>query len=72
MCGIVCYVGQREARPVLMEWLKRLGYREFDSAGVAIQNSHQIHFFRSVRRILELEQKINGTPILGTRNLADP
>jgi len=53
-----------------MEGLKRLEYRGYDSAGVAIQNSHQTHFFRSVGRILKLEQIINGTPVLGTCGIA--
>ena len=38
MCGIVCYVGQRDAAPILIEGLARLEYRGYDSAGVTIQN----------------------------------
>ena len=58
MCGIVCYVGEREAKPILMEGLKRLEYRGYDSAGIAVQEGRNISFFRSVGKIVELERKI--------------
>ena len=70
MCGIVCYVGSKTAQPILIEGLKRLEYRGYDSAGLAIQNEEQIHFYRSVGKIVELEQKIQDLDIHGTTGIA--
>ena len=53
MCGIVCYVGREKAKPILMEGLKRLEYRGYDSAGLAIQNKKHIDYYRTVGKIVE-------------------
>jgi glucosamine--fructose-6-phosphate aminotransferase (isomerizing) len=70
MCGIVCYVGEREAKPILMEGLKRLEYRGYDSSGIAVQEGKNIAFFRSVGKIVELERKIGELAIPGTSGIA--
>jgi glucosamine--fructose-6-phosphate aminotransferase (isomerizing) len=70
MCGIVCYVGEREAKPILMEGLKRLEYRGYDSAGIAVQDGKNIAFFRSVGKIAELERKIGELAIPGMSGIA--
>ncbi|MFH1124502.1 MAG: glutamine--fructose-6-phosphate transaminase (isomerizing) [Pseudomonadota bacterium] len=70
MCGIVCYVGNKDARPILLEGLKRLEYRGYDSAGLAVQDGGNISFFRAVGRIVELEKKIDGLEIKGTLGIA--
>jgi glutamine---fructose-6-phosphate transaminase (isomerizing) len=70
MCGIVCYVGLEKAKPILMEGLKRLEYRGYDSAGVAIQGGNHIDYYRTVGKIVELERKINDLDILGTAGIA--
>jgi len=70
MCGIVCYVGEREAKGILLEGLKRLEYRGYDSAGVAIQNGSGVHFERAVGRIADLERKIGTRPLDGTAGIA--
>jgi len=70
MCGIVCYVGGKQARPILMDGLKQLEYRGYDSSGIAIQHNNQIHRFRAVGRILELEKKINSLSLSGTVGMA--
>ncbi len=70
MCGIVCYVGQKEARSILIEGLKRLEYRGYDSAGLAVQNGHSIECHRAVGRIIELEKKINGLELTGSVGIA--
>ncbi len=70
MCGIVCYVGSREAKPILIDGLKQLEYRGYDSAGIAIQNQGQVQRFRAVGRIVELEKKINSIPLPGKVGMA--
>jgi glucosamine--fructose-6-phosphate aminotransferase (isomerizing) len=59
MCGIVAYVGRKIAQPVLVEGLKRLEYRGYDSAGVdVVGEDGTIHLRRSVGRISVLEAEI--------------
>lgn len=70
MCGIICYVGKKKAKPILLEGLKRLEYRGYDSAGLAIQNGDQIDYRRAVGKILELERTVNGLDIKGTSGIA--
>jgi len=70
MCGIVCYVGAKEAKPILLEGLKRLEYRGYDSAGIAIQNGRHIHCCRSVGKIARLQQKLNGRNLKGVTGIA--
>ncbi len=59
MCGIVAYIGSEQARPVLLEGLKRLEYRGYDSAGMAVLNGG-LHVARTVGRVRVLEQQIDG------------
>ena len=69
MCGIVAYVGRKIAQPVLIEGLKRLEYRGYDSAGLAVIDAdHKLHIRRAVGRISVLESEIdrgndNGDPL---------
>ena len=70
MCGIVCYVGKKEAKPILIEGLKRLEYRGYDSAGIAVRNGRNVYLRRSVGKISELERKINGQVITGQCGIA--
>jgi glucosamine--fructose-6-phosphate aminotransferase (isomerizing) len=70
MCGIVCYVGQGEAKPIILEGLKRLEYRGYDSAGLAVQNGKDIVCLRSVGKIAELERKIGELAIPGGAGIA--
>src|SRR5437016_958397 len=59
MCGIVAYVGRKIAQPLLIEGLKRLEYRGYDSAGIAvIDQKGELHIRRSVGRISVLEDSL--------------
>ncbi len=70
MCGIVSYVGEKQARPILVGGLKQLEYRGYDSAGIAVQNGPKISCQRSVGKIIELEKKISSLDMDGTMGIA--
>lgn len=61
MCGIVGYIGSREVSSVLVDGLKRLEYRGYDSCGLAIMDASSATIIRSVGRIARLEEKIKDT-----------
>src|SRR5688572_7621758 len=65
MCGIVAYVGRKVAQPLLIEGLKRLEYRGYDSAGIAVIDlDGKLHIRRAVGRISALESELeNGKAI---------
>ena len=64
MCGIVAYVGRKIAQPLLIEGLKRLEYRGYDSAGIAvIDETGGLHIRRAVGRISVLEDSIQRKPL---------
>ena len=56
MCGIVGYIGKRNAWPILIEGLKRLEYRGYDSAGAALtEEDGQLNVYKAVGRVADLE-----------------
>jgi len=65
MCGIVGYVGKRNATPILLEGLARLEYRGYDSAGVAVQNGHGIIVRKLAGRIQGLRDLVDREPAHG-------
>lgn len=62
MCGIVAYVGNRQVSPLLIEGLKRLEYRGYDSAGIAVMTDGGLNVARSVGRVSVLEEVITSSP----------
>lgn len=66
MCGIVGYIGDKQALPILIEGLKRLEYRGYDSAGVAVHNGHCINISKAKGRLTVLEQRIDPNQLQGT------
>lgn len=66
MCGIVGYIGKKEASPILLEGLSKLEYRGYDSAGVAVLNGDKITIEKSKGRLVNLENKLKETPVVGS------
>ena len=64
MCGIVGYIGHRDAYPVVIKGLKRLEYRGYDSAGIALMNNG-INLFKKKGKVADLEESIVGANIAG-------
>ena len=65
MCGIVGYIGQRDATPIIMNGLKRLEYRGYDSAGVAVLQNGHIEIRRDAGKLSRLVSIVEGDPISG-------
>lgn len=70
MCGIVGYIGQKQALPVLLEGLKRLEYRGYDSAGIAINNSSHVICHKAAGKLKSLENKLSQKTIAGSLGIA--
>ena len=69
MCGIIGYIGDKPVVPVLIEGLRRLEYRGYDSAGVAVVNGKGIELRRSAGKLANLEEVIKQEPLTGLYGL---
>ncbi|HTO17070.1 MAG TPA: glutamine--fructose-6-phosphate transaminase (isomerizing) [Edaphocola sp.] len=65
MCGIVAYIGAKEAYPILIKGLKRLEYRGYDSAGIALLDN-TLNVYKKAGKVSELEKSVDGQNIKGT------
>ena len=65
MCGIVGYIGERDATPIILNGLKRLEYRGYDSAGLAVLDNGHIKIRRDAGKLTHLEALVKDTPIHG-------
>ena len=71
MCGIVGYIGPKDACPILLKGLHRLEYRGYDSAGVALINDGgNLSVYKSKGKVADLESHIAGKDISGTIGVA--
>ncbi|MGB0881532.1 MAG: glutamine--fructose-6-phosphate transaminase (isomerizing) [Vicingaceae bacterium] len=66
MCGIVAYVGDKQAYPIVIKGLKRLEYRGYDSSGVALINNNNLNLYKKQGKVAELEKFAEGKDITST------
>ncbi len=65
MCGIVAYTGSREVQSILLDGLRRLEYRGYDSAGLCIQDGHRLGLLRAKGKLSELDREASAHPLPG-------
>ncbi len=65
MCGIVGYVGDQKSAPILLDGLRRLEYRGYDSAGIAVREGESIRVVRAVGKLRNLEKELEGANLQG-------
>jgi len=70
MCGIVGAVAERNVVPILMEGLRRLEYRGYDSAGIAVRMDDSISRLRRVGKVQELQGALDEEPLRGTNGIS--
>ena len=69
MCGIVAYIGKKEAYPIVLKCLKRLEYRGYDSSGIALLKNEEIKLFKKEGKVLNLENHVEAKDNSGTRGI---
>ena len=65
MCGIVGYIGPQEATPIVLDGLRKLEYRGYDSAGIATLDQGKINISRAEGKLINLEKKLHEKPLTG-------
>jgi glucosamine--fructose-6-phosphate aminotransferase (isomerizing) len=70
MCGIIGYCGEKAAKPILLDGLKRLEYRGYDSAGLAVADRNNLAVIRAVGKVSDLEKKGIARPLPGHYGIA--
>ena len=70
MCGIIGYVGEKQALPILLEGLKRMEYRGYDSAGIALFGREGLQYEKYAGKIANLEEHLSGKNYEGTWGIA--
>ncbi|MBL9112344.1 MAG: glutamine--fructose-6-phosphate aminotransferase, partial [Myxococcales bacterium] len=66
MCGIVAYTGTKDTAPILVEGLRRLEYRGYDSAGLAVHTGKGVEIVRAVGKLANLDAALRKSPLAGT------
>lgn len=69
MCGIIGYVGNEECAPILLDGLRRLEYRGYDSAGVAVHDGRALHVLRAAGKLTALGDALARNPVHGTTGI---
>ena len=69
MCGIVGYIGSQQASPIIIDGLRRLEYRGYDSAGICTLNGGAPQIYRAEGKLINLENILRETPAAGTRGI---
>jgi glucosamine--fructose-6-phosphate aminotransferase (isomerizing) len=65
MCGIIGYIGDKDAAPILLDGLRRLEYRGYDSAGIAVARDGAIEVRKAAGKLLRLAELLEGSPVAG-------